>query len=77
MNTTGEFRIWQRDPLASILDSAEIAEVKLNYIHNNPIQEHWSLVTKPEDYKYSSAKYYETGINDWSFLKHYKDGFGG
>jgi REP element-mobilizing transposase RayT len=71
-----EFRIWQRDPLATILDSGEMAEAKLNYIHNNPIQEHWSLVAKPEDYKYSSARYYETMENEWSFLKHYKDRFG-
>ncbi len=68
-------RIWERDPLATLLDSRVIAEQKLNYIHNNPIQEHWSLANRPEDYKYSSAKYYETGKKDWPFLIHYKDRF--
>jgi len=34
---------------------------KLNYIHNNPCQEKWSLSDKPEDYIYSSALNYITG----------------
>ena len=35
--------------------------IKLNYIHNNPLQERWSLCGKVEDYRFSSAKYYFTG----------------
>ena len=31
---------------------------KINYIHNNPCQEKWSLAKNPEDYKYSSAANY-------------------
>jgi hypothetical protein len=26
----------------------------------------------PEDYKYSSAKIYHTGVDDFDFLAHYK-----
>jgi putative transposase len=69
------YRIWERDPLATLLYSNEIAEQKLNYIHSNPIQEHWSLAARPEDYKYSSARFYETGKKDWPFLIHYKERF--
>ena len=36
-------------------------EDKLEYIHMNPLQEHWSLVDSPEKYRYSSAAYYELG----------------
>ena len=32
---------------------------KLEYIHNNPMQEHWQLVVDPADYPYSSAGFYE------------------
>ena len=35
--------------------------IKLNYIHNNPLQERWSLCEKVEDYRFSSAKYYFAG----------------
>ena len=26
-----------------------------------------------EDFKYSSALFYETGVDNWEFLAHYKD----
>ena len=32
---------------------------KLNYIHFNPSQPHWNLAALPEDYKWSSAAFYE------------------
>ena len=35
---------------------------KLNYIHFNPCQPHWNLAASPEEYKWSSARFYETGI---------------
>ena len=46
---------------------------KLNYIHNNPINYPWNLVQYPEEYKYSSAKFYETGIDEFGLLTHYRD----
>lgn len=27
----------------------------------------------PEDYKYSTAKFYEKDIDDWGFISHYRD----
>src|SRR5574338_507989 len=60
---------WQRDSLAIHLYSHEVASQKLNYIHNNPLAEHWQLVKDPCDYKFSSASYYELNQKNFSFLK--------
>lgn len=38
-----------------------LLEIKLDYIHTNPLQEHWSLVKLPEEYVYSSARFYDRG----------------
>ncbi|MFZ2906836.1 MAG: transposase [Cyclobacteriaceae bacterium] len=68
-------RFWQRDALAILLDSKEKLEQKLDYIHLNPLQEKWSLVSKPEDYKWSSALFYETGIDEFGVLTDYRERF--
>ena len=63
------YEFWQRDSLAIPLCSREVTMQKLNYIHNNPLKEHWSLVKDPCDYKFSSARYYELDEKNFSFLK--------
>ena len=68
-------RFWQRDPLAICIDSREKIEQKLDYIHLNPLQEHWSLVNKPEDYKWSSAQFYETGSDEFGIITDYRERF--
>lgn len=70
-----QHRIWQRDPLAILMDGIRKVEQKLDYIHLNPLQEKWCLVKYPEDYKWSSAKFYETGEDEFGILTHYKDRF--
>ena len=37
---------------------AKFIEQKLDYIHDNPCQQNWSLAKNPVDYIHSSAKYY-------------------
>ena len=69
------FRIWQRDPLAILMDSREKLEQKLAYLHHNPLQVHWNLADSPENYRWSSAKFYENGIDDFGFLTHYMERF--
>ena len=69
------YRFWQRDALAVRMDSQTKVEQKLEYIHLNPLQEHWNLVSKPENYYWSSARYYEEGIDDFGFITHYKERF--
>jgi len=44
---------------------------KLEYIHRNPVKA--GICEFPEDYKYSSAKFYLTGIDDFGFLTHLND----
>lgn len=68
-----EYEFWQRDPLAVYLYSKDVAFQKLDYIHNNPLADHWNLVNDPSDYKYSSCRYYELGQKDFEFLKDLRD----
>lgn len=67
------FRIWQRDALAILMDNRGKLEQKISYIHRNPLQERWNLVAFPEDYKWSSAKFYHDGIDEFQILTHYMD----
>jgi REP element-mobilizing transposase RayT len=66
-----EFQFWQRNSYNIRVVNREICEQKLDYIHNNPLQQKWQLVKNPVDYKYSTAKYYELNQDDWGFITHY------
>jgi len=65
-----EFQFWKRNPLSIELNSEKIFREKLEYLHLNPVRA--GLCTLPEQYKYSSAYFYETGIDNWGFLTHYR-----
>ncbi len=43
---------------------------KLKYIHKIPVRA--GICNYPEDYYYPSALFYQTGMDNWGFLKHYK-----
>jgi REP element-mobilizing transposase RayT len=45
-----EYEFWQRDSLAVHLYTREVAFQKLDYLHNNPLAEHWQLAVAPADY---------------------------
>jgi putative transposase len=51
--TDRQYQFWERNPLSIDLWSPEIFMQKLDYIHNNPIQDKWRLAEFPEYYKYS------------------------
>ena len=68
-----QYQIWERNPLSVYCCSQAVAEQKLNYIHNNPVQEKWRLARLPEDYYYSSASFYLKNKDDFGFLTHYLD----
>jgi REP element-mobilizing transposase RayT len=70
---TRKQRYWKRDPLAIKILSREMAQQKLEYIHNNPLQEHWNLTKEPEQYYYSSAFDYLNNFTRFKFLCHYFD----
>lgn len=44
---------------------------KLNYIHNNPLQEKWLLAKSAENYLFSSAQFYKLENRNFDFLVHY------
>lgn len=71
--TTRKHLFWQRDALAIELYSDIVFEQKLDYIHNNPLQAKWELAETAASYNYSSAKFYETEIDDFGIITHCSD----
>jgi len=65
-----KYRFWQDRPMYISLYSRKVIEQKIAYIHKNPLQEKWSLVNFPVEYEFSSAGFYETGIDKFGILTH-------
>ena len=63
------YQLWKRDPLGIELTTASLFNQKLQYIHNNPVNA--GLCEKPEDYYYSSAKFYYDGTDSFRMLTHF------
>ena len=63
------YQIWEREPLGIELFTPAVFNQKLEYIHQNPVKA--GLCKYPEDYFYSSATFYEKGIDHFSMLTHY------
>ncbi|HWB28149.1 MAG TPA: hypothetical protein VG738_21905 [Chitinophagaceae bacterium] len=61
--------VWQRDAMGIEIYTRKVAIQKLNYIHNNPLQDRWRLAKHTAEYYYSSARFYEFGDSDFDFLK--------
>lgn len=53
------YHFWERRPFNATMNNRKIVEQKLDYIHQNPVRK--ELCNLPEDYFYSSAKYYLLG----------------
>lgn len=68
-----QYQFWQQKSLSKTMYSRKVFEQKLDYIHHNPLQQKWQLVEKPEDYFYSSARFYLLNIDDWGFIRHYME----
>jgi len=66
-----EYQFWERNPLSIDLWSRHVFLKRLNYIHKNPTLPQWKLCQYPEDYRYSSAKFYEKGFDEFGILTHY------
>ena len=52
-NRITEYKVWQDGNHPILLDSNEMRDQRLHYIHNNPVKA--GLVLRAEDYLYSSA----------------------
>ena len=65
------YQFWKRRALSIELRTDKVYIQKLDYIHWNPVKA--GLCKLPEEYKYSSALFYQTGIDNWGFLSHHRD----
>ena len=66
------YNFWKRDPLAIAMTTEVNFLQRLNYIHNNPLNPKWNLAVLPEEYKWSSAKFYELGIDEFGIVSDYR-----
>jgi putative transposase len=66
-----KYQIWERNPLSVDLWSENVMMEKIRYIHENPVRA--GLCSYSDEYKYSSALLYKTGIDNWGFLTHLRD----
>ncbi len=64
-----DYQVWKREPLSIELLNKKMFIQKLEYIHYNPVRA--GLCETPEDYHYSSARFYLDGTNDFGMLKHF------
>ena len=65
-----KYQVWERNSLGIPLWSSDVFWQKLEYIHNNPVKA--NLVQYPEEYKYSSVRFYHHGEMTWGFLKRHE-----
>lgn len=65
------YQFWKRRALSIELRTDKVFQQKLDYIHWNPVRA--GICKLPEEYHYSSALFYHTGIDNWGFLTHYRD----
>jgi REP element-mobilizing transposase RayT len=68
-----KFQVWKRNSMSIDLIQAWFFKQKLDYLHANPCQPHWQLTEQPEYYRYSSAKFYQTGIDEFGFMTHHNE----
>jgi putative transposase len=66
-------QIWERNSLHIELYAEKVLIQKLNYLHNNPVGGKWMLADLPENYPWSSASFYQTGIDPFRLLTHWRD----
>lgn len=50
-----------------------MAGEKPDYMHYNPLQPHWLLCKDPIEYRFSSARFYETREGEFKILTYYMD----
>jgi putative transposase len=64
-------QVWKRNSMSIDLVHEWFFNQKFDYLHNNPCQPHWNLAERPEEYRYSSARYYEDGIDEFGLITHF------
>jgi REP element-mobilizing transposase RayT len=75
--TNKKHEIWQRDSLSVEIYNRSVALQKLTYIHFNPVSGKWQLSKDDLSYYYSSARFYNDGVDDFDFLSNLYNVFDG
>ena len=70
-----QHQFWQKNALPKIVGNAKVMEQKLDYMHLNPLQSHWNLVTDPNEYNFSSCSFYEQDDKRFDWLTDYRDNY--
>ena len=68
-NYDRNYQVWKRRSLSIELFTEKVFMQKLEYIHDNPVRA--GLVKYPEDYVYSSARFYHDGTDVFKMITHY------
>lgn len=63
------YQIWKRESLSIELFTEAVFIQKMEYIHDNLVRA--GLCKYPEEYYYSPAKFYYSGVDDFGMLTHY------
>ena len=63
------YQIWERNALTIDLFAPKAFYQKIDYVHYNPVKA--GLCIESEDYYYSSAKFYLTGVDEFNMLTHF------
>lgn len=59
--TKQRYKVWEDGFFDKQISSEKALFQKIEYIHQNPTQDHWKLVGSLEEYSYSSARNYLRG----------------
>ncbi|MCD6063078.1 MAG: transposase [Flavipsychrobacter sp.] len=65
-----KYQIWERNALSVPLRTEAVVVQKLSYIHQNPVRA--GMCSDMIEYHHSTARFYETGVDDFGFITHYK-----
>ena len=63
------YRFWKRESLSIELFTPAVLYQKSDYIHYNPVKA--GLCVAAEKYFYSSARFYDNGVDAFNMLTHY------
>ncbi|MEQ8554071.1 MAG: hypothetical protein RIC06_13975 [Cyclobacteriaceae bacterium] len=66
------YNIWRKRPKLAELNSNQQIKEAISYIHENPVFDRWGIVKSIAAFKWSSAKFYESGNDTFGFLSHYQ-----
>jgi putative transposase len=66
-----KYQIWERRPYWTEVNRQDIFDIKLAYIHRNPVSGKWCLCAMPSEYKWSSCSFYELNVTTFIFLRNF------